>query len=245
MTSTTEANAKLFGLWAVILACCGPLAWNPAMAEPPKGGGDAAVVQTLRKAQGMLRQLSQEKADLEAKNAELETQVKALKALEAKAAQVEPLQNQLNQAKAGLEALQGSNTSLQQQIGTQTNRLQTAGEQQRKTAGELARTRRDNQLLANAVKERTHWIEECAGKNQTLIRANREILEKFGSRDFWDNFKENEPLTGLGSIAKENAVQEFHYKLDDLEVTPWKEPDAPPPAADAGAAGNGQDEDEH
>jgi septal ring factor EnvC (AmiA/AmiB activator) len=220
-----------------VLACGGLVFADTALAEPPKGGGDAAVVQTLRKAQGMLRQLGQEKAELEAKNAELEAQIKTLKALEAKAAQVEPLQNQLNQAKASLEALQGSHASLQQQLGTQTSRLQTAGEQQRKTSGELARTRRDNQLLVNAVKERSHWIEDCAGKNQALVRANREILEKLGSRDFWDSFKEGEPLTGLGAVGKENAVQEFHYTLDDLEVTPWKESAAPSAAADAGPAG--------
>lgn len=222
----------------IMLLTLGGLAgWGAAMAEPPKGGGDAAVVQTLRKAQGMLRQLGQEKAELEAKNAELEAQIKTLKALEAKAAQVEPLQNQLNQAKASLEALQGSHASLQQQLGTQTSRLQSAGEQQRKTSGELARTRRDNQLLVNAVKERSHWIEDCTGKNQALVRANREVLEKLGNRDFWDSFKEGEPLTGLGAVAKENAAQEFHYTLDDLEVTPWKEPAAPPAAAEGGSAG--------
>lgn len=224
---------------AAVCCACALAAGHTASAEPAKGGGDAAVVQTLRKAQGMLRQLSQEKADLEAKNAELEGQIKALKALEPKAAQVEPLQNQLAQAKASLEALHGSNASLQQQIGTQNSRLQTAAEQQQKTAGSLARTQRDNQLLVNAVKERTHWIEECTGKNQALVRANREMVEKFGSRDFWDNFKETEPLTGLGSVAKENLAQEFHYKLDDLEVTPWKEPSAgdprPPGKADSEA----------
>ncbi|NDE35720.1 MAG: hypothetical protein EBY15_13625, partial [Gammaproteobacteria bacterium] len=44
-------------------------------AEAPKGGGDAEIVATLKKAQGMLRQLSQEKADLEAKLAAAEKEL--------------------------------------------------------------------------------------------------------------------------------------------------------------------------
>jgi DNA repair exonuclease SbcCD ATPase subunit len=227
----------------LVLACGGLVLWGDVAAEPAKGGGDAAVVQTLRKAQGMLRQLTQEKADLEARYTALETQLnqmkeqteaqaKALKALEAKAAQLEPLQKELAQSKAGLQALQTTNTNLQQQLGGQTARLQTTAEQQRQTSGELARQRRDNLLLVNAVKERTRWIEDCAGKNKALAQANREMLGKFSDRSFWDDLKENEPFTGVGKIARENAVQDFQYKLDDLQVTPWQEPPAnKPPSA--------------
>lgn len=210
------------GLRAALIASYG-LVWSSAtLAEPPKGGGDAQVLQTLRKAQGMLRELGQQKADLEAKNAELESK---LKALEAKANQVEPLQSQVQQMKASLDAVQGSKAALEQQITGQTTRLQTAAEQQRQTSGQLAKTQRDNLLLVNAVKERAQWIVGCADRNKSLVRVNREIIAKLGgSKSLWDSFKEAEPLTGLGTIEKENAAQDFHYKLDDLEITPWQEP---------------------
>jgi myosin heavy subunit len=212
------------------------------LAEPPKGGADAGLAQSLRKAQGMLRQISQEKADLEAKYADLEKQLnemkgreeqflKAIKALETKAAQVEPLQKSLADTKGALQSAQASNTNLQQQLGGQTTRLQSATEQQRQTVGALALQKRDNQLLVNAVKERTRWIQECTSRNRALVSANKEMLAKFSDKSFWDNFKESEPMTGLGSIAKENAQQEFEYKFSDLEVTPWQDPpaDEPPP----------------
>lgn len=218
--AATKLHSPTF--W-VALVVGGGLAWpGTVLAEPPKGGGDAQVLQTLRKAQGMLRELGQQKADLEAKNAELEGK---LKALEAKASQVEPLQSQLQQMKASLDAVQGSKAALEQQITGQTARLQTAADQQQKTSGQLAKVQRDNLLLVNAVKERAQWIVGCADKNKSLVRANREIIAKLGgNKSLWDSFKEAEPLTGLGAIEKENAAQDFHYKLDDLEITPWQEP---------------------
>jgi chromosome segregation ATPase len=203
---------------AVALGLC-VLAWSgPVFAQRPKG--DDGVVQTLRKAQGMLRQLSQEKAELEAKNAALEKQLAeqsaAIKALEAEAAKVEPMQGELKQLTAARQ-------SLEQRLEGQTSRLHALSEQQKKALAELQRYRRDNQLLVDAVKERTRWIESCSAKNRDLVRTNEEILQKFGSRGFWDRLVEAEPFTGIAAVAKENAMQEFRFKIEDLEVTPWKE----------------------
>jgi vacuolar-type H+-ATPase subunit I/STV1 len=239
----TELVNKAFRapLRMAVLVCCS-LAWNSAsLAETPKGGGDAAVLQTLRKAQGLLRQLSQEKADLEAKNAALEEQIKALKAVEARVRQLEPLENEVRQHKASLEEMRAGNAALQQRISGDAEHLRAFAERQRKTAGELEKYRRDNVLLVNAVTERTRWIEECAGKNKSLVQANREWIERHGNQDFWETLKAAEPLTGIGAIAEETAVQEFRYKLGDLEVTPWQEPQANPQAhssaMETGAAG--------
>lgn len=215
---------------AIALGLCS-LVWSGSVfAEKPKG--DDGVVQTLRKAQGMLRQLSQDKIELEAKNAALEKQLAdqtaALKVLEAKAAKLEPLQGELKQITAARQ-------SLEQQLGGQTSRLHALSDQQKKTLAELQRYRRDNQLLVDAVKERTRWIESCTAKNRDLVRANEEILEKFGNTGLLDKLVESEPFTGIAAVDKENAVQEFRYKIEDLEVTPWK--DASPQVSAAPAAG--------
>jgi hypothetical protein len=215
---------------AVALGLCSLVWGGQVFAEKPKS--DEAIVQTLRKAQGMLRQLSQEKIELETKNAALQKQLAeqsaALKALDAKAAKLEPMEGELKQ-------LMAARQSLEQQLGGQTSRLHAVSEQQKKTQAELHRYQRDNQLLVDAVKERTRWIESCTAKNRDLVRANEEMLEKFGSSGFWDKLAESEPFTGIAAVAKENAVQEFRFKIEDLEVTPWKE--APPPAGAAPARG--------
>ncbi|QJD31399.1 hypothetical protein GNH96_09995 [Methylococcus geothermalis] len=215
---------------AVALGLCS-LVWSASVfAEKPKG--DEGVVQTLRKAQGMLRQLSQEKIELEARNVALEKQLAdqaaALKALEARAAKLEPLQGELKQITAARQ-------SLEQQLGGQTSRLRAVSELHKKALAELERYRRDNQLLVDAVKERTRWIESCAAKNRDLVRVNQEVLKKFGNSSLLDKLAESEPFTGIAAVDKENAVQEFRYKIEDLEVTPWKE--APPQDSAAPARG--------
>jgi chromosome segregation ATPase len=190
----------------------------PVSAEKPKG--DDGVVQTLRKAQGMLRQLSQDKIELEARNALLEKQLAeqsaTIKALEGKAAKLEPLEGELKKISTARQALE-------QQLGGQNSRLHALAEQQKKVLAELQRYRKDNQLLVEAVKERTRWIEDCTVKNRSLVRANEEILEKLGDSSLLDKLVESEPFTGIAAVEKENAVQDFHYKIEDLQVTPWKE----------------------
>ncbi|CAI8844076.1 conserved protein of unknown function [Methylococcus capsulatus] len=202
-----------------IAVCLCSLLWMaPVSAEKPKG--DDGVVQTLRKAQGMLRQLSQDKIELEARNALLEKQLAeqsaTIKALEGKAAKLEPLEGELKKISTARQ-------SLEQQLGGQTSRLHALAEQQKKVLAELQRYRKDNQLLVEAVKERTRWIEDCTVKNRSLVRANEEILEKLGDSSLLDKLVESEPFTGIAAVEKENAVQDFHYKIEDLQVTPWKE----------------------
>lgn len=200
------------------MCLCSLLWMAPVSAEKPKG--DDGVVQTLRKAQGMLRQLSQDKIELEARNALLEKQLAeqsaTIKALEGKAAKLEPLEGELKKISTARQALE-------QQLGGQNSRLHALAEQQKKVLAELQRYRKDNQLLVEAVKERTRWIEDCTVKNRSLVRANEEILEKLGDSSLLDKLVESEPFTGIAAVEKENAVQDFHYKIEDLQVTPWKE----------------------
>lgn len=223
---------------------------GPAIAESPKGGADAAMAQSLRKAQGMVRQLSQEKADLEAK---LEEQAKVL---EAKTAETTALQTQLQQAQANLQALQknvavleaekkkltaekttllNERAALQHEVAEQHSKLQALAELQQQTAMELERFQRDNLMLVGAVKERESFMRDCTIKNQGLLKANRDLLDQFSQEGLWDKVKLAEPFTGIGRVGRENAVQDYKYRLEDLEVTPWQEPSAaaaePPQAA--------------
>ena len=93
---------KLLRRLLCLLVLALPIGTAPVYAEPAKGGGDAAVLQTLRKAQGMLRQLAQEKADLEAKTTGLEAQVKTL---ETRVKELEPLTTEVQTLKAANPSL--------------------------------------------------------------------------------------------------------------------------------------------
>lgn len=221
------------------LACCA-LCWSAAARAEPKGGADPALTQTLRKTQGMLRQITQEKADLETKAADLDKQLKeALKladGLKARVKELEPLEGQVKQQKASLDALQEGNANLQQRISGDAERIRGGVEQQRKLATELEKFRRDNALLVNAVEERTHWIADCSAKNQALLQANREWIDQGGDKTLWDKIVAAEPFTGIAAVKRENAAEAFRYKLGDLEVTPWREPGPAAPIEPQSAA---------
>jgi hypothetical protein len=156
-----------------------------------------------------------------------------VKDLEAKISQLEPLKGQLQQAKTSLATQQQTNDSLRRQIGDQTSRLEAMSAAQHRTTDDLGRQRQDNRLLVDAVKERTRWIQECTGKNAGLVKTTKEIVENLGNRSFWDQFGDAEPFTGIASVTKENAMQEFKFKLEDLQVTPWREEAKAPPSVNA------------
>jgi myosin heavy subunit len=233
-------RAKKAGTVVALIVALSGLA-GPVNAEAKKEQ-DAAVLQTLRKAQGMLRQLSQEKADLEAQNLKLQDQVKSL---EAKVKDLAVLENEVRQQKASLEEMRGQNGSLQQRLSEGSERLKGLAEKQRGTAAELNRYKQDNSLLVNAVAERTRWIEECTGKNTDLLAANRELLGKYRGKGIWDTLKQAEPFTGISAVKQENEAQDFRYKLQDLQVTPWQEPKAAEAEGKAAASPDSEQDEEY
>ncbi|MFZ4654076.1 MAG: hypothetical protein ACOYLM_06845 [Methylococcaceae bacterium] len=189
-----------------------------AVYAEPKGGGDAEIVATLKKAQGMLRQLSQEKADLEAKLAAAEKELAEKKKLsEDKSKEAEGLQNALKQKEPVLTALQSNNDVLKTNNDRYRGKLGTVIQQ-------LRDAKKDNILLVNAVKERTQWIEQCTQKNKEFVTLYGKMLEEYQEPDFLENLKTLEPLTGITKVAKENQAQDYRYKLSDLKITPWVEP---------------------
>ena len=189
-----------------------------AVYAEPKGGGDAEIVATLKKAQGMLRQLSQEKADLEAKLAAAEKELAEKKKLsEDKSKEAEGLQNALKQKEPVLTALQSNNDVLKTNNDRYRGKLGTVIQQ-------LRDSKKDNILLVNAVKERTQWIDQCTQKNKEFLALYGKVLEEYQEPDFLEHLKTLDPLTGITKVAKENQAQDYRYKLSDLKITPWVEP---------------------
>lgn len=231
-----NANPLLaFGLLLSAAVLSGPLT-----GAEKKGGSD--IVQTLNKAQGMLRQLSQEKAALEAQKATVEKELAdTKKALEEQGKQLETGNKQLLALQADVKhkadiiaALEKNNgilknnneilktniEKLKEQFGEQNQALQ---EQARRLSSELSANQQDNALLVRAVKERSTWIDKCTELNGKLVKTNKAILDNYRDQSFWDTLKEAEPLTGIGAVAKENKLEEYRYKLNDLRVTPWSD----------------------
>lgn len=247
---SNEVMKRELGLSVPLLIFMPVLLFSGYVAADKKEDSD--VVKTLNKAQGMLRQLSQEKAELQARaeatSKELEDSKKALEnmnaQLQSKAKELQGVQAELKKKtdylsvfeknneilKKNNETLKHNNeilkNSFSDQLEKANERIHASAEQSARLSEELRNNQQDNELLVNAVKERANWIEGCTKKNADLIKVNHEIIQSINNKGFWESLKEAEPLTGIGSVQKELKQDEFRYKLNDLRVTPWKEANA-------------------
>jgi len=229
----------------LLLAAASLLAVVAAHAEAPKQ--DAAVQQVLRKAQGALRQLSEEKAKLEEDNAALQKEKaeladKAAK-LEAQVKQLEPLAAEVERQKAAVEAMKAANTGLESQLASGREREEGLHGKLKDIVAQAKKIQGDNFLLVEAVKEREQWIGQCSQKNQAMLETNGELIQKYQDKGFWDRAGELEPFTGIGKVATENTAQDYRFKLKDLKVTPF-ESELPPRKEEPAPAQPAPDADE-
>ena len=207
-----QARMKRIAPWLLLI-----LSFSLEAAQP-KGGGQDEVVATLKKAQGMLRQLSQEKSELEAKLQAAEKELGEKRTqLESRSKEAAALQGELSAKVPVLNTLQSHNERYRSQLSQVTAQLQ--------------KTQADNQLLVRMVEERSQWISKCEAKNHGLHALITQVLAEYQEPDFLEQVKTLEPLTGLQGVEMENKAVEYQYKLSDLKVTKWVEP----AAAESGA----------
>ena len=183
----------------------------------------SAADQALKKAQGMLRQLNEEKTALVAENQSLHEQMSQLQAI---VNQLQTLPGEVERYKAGIQTWQDAHRSAQAQLGQARQAEQQLQQKMQTLTGEAQAIQRDNQLLVNAVKERETWIRQCSDKNRQLLTANRDMLDRFKTKGFWQQVIAQEPLTGIGHVEEETLIESYQFKLEDLAVTDFQEPAA-------------------
>ena len=228
-------------------------------AEPK--GGDAAMQQVLRKAQGVVRQLTEEKAALEKQKLELENQKGGLEAdkssliaekmallnaktsLEARVKKLEVLPAELNRCKTGNQTLQQTKTTLETRLSELRAREEEAIRKQREMMSKAVRIEGDNTLLLDAVKERERWITACGKRNQELVTSALELVGKYKDKSLWEEVGDAEPFTGIGKIKTENVAEEYRYKVEHLKSTPFESDiqlnTGPSPAEEVAAPSSG------
>ncbi len=209
-----KANSlQTAGLIILLLVAQTPLA------APKTNDGNAAIV----KAQGMIRQLTQEKAALEAEKQQWQTEKADLdariQALDSAAARLPALQGELERYKSALEAVRGN---LETQLGQERQNRQALLEKHNAVVSKAKDIHSDNQLLVNAVREREQWITQCGQQNEKLRSTNLEILGHYRDKGFLQQLAELEPLTGIGQVDTETTVEDYTYKLKQLKITPFE-----------------------
>ncbi len=172
--------------------------------------------QVFKKAQGVVRQLTEEKRALETEKAGLLEQVKKLEGV---TRQLEPLQGEVQLHKTQAETLRNANNALEAQLNGEREKQQNLHGKIKDIVAQAKLIQNDNQLLVSAVKERERWTSQCADKNRQLLEANHALVDKYRDRDFWDKLAEVEPFTGIAKVEAQNTVEIYQFKLDDLKVT--------------------------
>lgn len=170
-------------------------------AEARRDGGE----DVLRKAQYLIRQLNQEKNQLQTQLAERQ-------------AKVDELEKRLANIDSSLTKSKNKNKQLANRVQSDSEKFKILLERYRDTVKTLRRSNADNQYLVHAVQEREQWITECRGRNKGLFDANSELLARY--KKAATRFAE--PITGLSTVSVENEAQEYRFKLEDLQVTKFK-----------------------
>lgn len=182
---------------------------GPSLCAEPKAQ-DAAVQQVLKKAQGVVRQLTEEKQALEQQQATLLQENETIKSDKLR------LEAEVKRLDASLKSLAGLPGEVEQ-LKSSIQTLQGLKESYRNHKIQSKRISADNQLLQNAVQEREDLLSTCRKQNKEIVKVAHEAVEASKTRGLMDQVGEFEPFTGLGRIESENAAEDFHYRIDHLE----------------------------
>ncbi len=216
----TKANSfKLLKMLSLFLLS---FYFGLALAAPKTSDGSAAI----KKAQGIIRQLTQEKAALVAEKTELLNQKTdqdaKIKNLEESIKKLQPLQGEVERYKANLESVR---SSLESQLSQEREHLKELLQKHNDVVTKAMAIRADNGLLVQAVQEREKWITDCGHRNKDLNKAYLDVLGKYKEKGLWQQLAELEPLTGIGKVETETTVEDYKYKLQQLKITPFQSQD--------------------
>lgn len=206
------------------------LVLQPIQAAPKSNDGNAAII----KAQGMIRQLTQEKTALQAEKQQWQTEKADLEAriqaLDAAAGRLPGVQAELERNKSALAAVRDG---LESQLAQERHNRQQLTEKHTAVVGKAKAIHADNLLLVKAVQEREQWMQRCGEQVQQLRQTNLEVLERYRDKGLLQQLAELEPFTGIGQVSTEATVEDYVYKLKQLQVTPFEISEAEPVAVPA------------
>lgn len=188
--------------WIWITAVLFSIPGGAANAEVRRDGGSESA---NRKAQYMIRQLHNEKQEIQAKLAEVQ-------------GERDSLNKELERIRASLEKSSENNEQLLSRVKGNIEKYNELAGKYREAVSILRKANMDNQYLVRAVQEREEWISACSKKNEGLYDANNDLLHKYSkvAKD------DSEPFLGIGVVEVENEVQDFEFRLEDLQVTKFR-----------------------
>ena len=190
----------------------------PAAAQQ-KDDAESRLRAALRNATIQLRNLQDQNATLQAKQAEVERDRQSL--TQRLGAAEQELKQLRQRATTNEEALQQAASRLEQTTGAleaERGNLAKWRTSYEEAAG-IARTR-DTEVkrLTAALAEMQDCATTAETKNAALYKIGKEVLDLYEKKGFFDVLITNEPVTGLRRVELENLMQDYGDKLLDNRV---------------------------
>lgn len=172
---------------------------------------DSKERQLLRRVQGQLNEIQQQKTLLEQEKSGLSEQVEELKkkadglaSANARRAALERELEELNKGKADLaEKFQETGEALQEMTKKQAEAVQA-----------LQHKEQEIKRFEAEVSRQARQVETCEAKNSRLYQINADLMDKYQSKGVFGALLQAEPFTQLKSVEVENLLQEYRDKLD-------------------------------
>lgn len=173
---------------------------SQAVAERRDDGGQAS-----KKAQYMIKTLHKEKQELQAQLTKLQGDFDTL------SKDHEKLQDDFSKSSS-------KNDKLVDRVKGDIEKYNALADKYRQAITVLRKANMDNQYMVRAVQEREEWIASCNERNVEMYDANVDLLDKYADVAS----SKSDPVFGHGKVELENEVQDFQFKLEDLQVTKFK-----------------------
>lgn len=180
----------------IVAAAVGGL---PLAAAAQSAGGEANKAQ-LRRLQQAQRQLQQEKQQLQAERTRLEAELDdSRRQAASEARRAAGLSREAGTLRQRESELGGRVAALEAELKTAREQLRAAGAESRQLQGRLAESTRQQGLCMEQVKG--------------LRETGATVLSLYESKGCFGALLQREPLTGLGGVAVENAVEDLRDRL--------------------------------
>lgn len=167
---------------------------------------DENLKKGLAKAQYMLRQTISEKTALQKQLADLKAE------LESKDKALKLANKDLKQAHSRIDKLKGNIGVWQEEYDVLKQRLS----QTRSQLGEAL-------AYGNVQDERfsiqSENFELCRANNKKLASINQELVAAYQDKTAMDALQQRDPFFGLKAVEVENLVQDYQYRIEDLNIS--------------------------
>lgn len=217
---TSEHRAA--GRWRLCLLSAALLVAHGAAPQAQQAAADpAALQQALSRAQGLLRQLAEQRTRLEADNAAAQVKIAGLERDLAREKHArDELATDLELAARKSESLDKKLAGSGERLAQTEQRLRDTVAKCRELAAEHRATLAAKGELETQLTATRADLTAARKRNHELYGINAEILEHFKSKTSWTSFLQSEPALGLKQVEIENLEQDLRHRNEDQRLAP-------------------------